>query len=87
MLELLSVLYSLLGVLLEIEVLGKFELRVDFHILKCIQVIDDSLQVDDQHVGQLAQANQLGGVSLLVAFLTEVVADIFPLNEFLEGLF
>lgn len=69
---------------IEVESFGETKSRVDLHLLEGIQVEDDSLEIDDHDVWQLAECGRF--LYLLHFFCTnlaEILTDFFWLRKLL----
>ena len=72
---------SFLGKGFQVNCLPEFEFRVDFLVLIDVEVENNPLEVDDQHIGQLRQTHLLHNIVLLVALLAGVIRNYLALNQ------
>lgn len=78
--------YFIVGVRPQVELSREFEVLVEFVVLKGVEVEDDPLEVDDQHVWRLRDQRSLAHIHLLLAAAALVVVDDLPLDERLQAL-
>jgi len=69
----------------QVKNLRELKVLVDFVISECIEVENDSLQVNDQDVGSFCDQRTLANIDCLFAAITLVIVYYFALNHFLEA--
>lgn len=69
----------------QVKNLRKLKVLVDFVIPECIEVENDSLQMNDQDVGSFCDQSSLANIDCLLAAITLVIVYYFALNHFLEA--
>ena len=86
MLRLRDMSFLINSVVIHIEVIRELPTRVDFLVLEFVIVETDSLEVDNEVVGEIREEGALDGICFLFARVAHVVRDDFSLDELLEGL-
>ena len=71
---------------IQLQVNWEFQPRINFFILQCVQVENDSLEVQNQHVREGRQKLPLCELHLLLAVIALVIRDDLARNKLLEAL-